>query len=155
MIEGIAGTFFSQARVDGFDEVMSNTQGWRSSASRSPPTGTARRASRPPRTSCLATAERAGLHLGGLQRDGARRHPRCGPQGRLNDSGGENPPAKGKTSVFTNDVTPESTDAIRDGKLIAETHHGFPEWGWFGTEFAVKLACDQKPQNEDIRPRTV
>ena len=37
-------------------------------------------------------------------------------------------------SIFTNDITPESTDAIRKGKMIAETTHGFPEWGWFGSE---------------------
>jgi ribose transport system substrate-binding protein len=61
-----------------------------------------------------------------------------------------------KVAVFTNDVTPESTDAIRAGKLIAETHHGFPEWGWFGTQTAVQLACGQQvPKTQDIRPRTV
>jgi ribose transport system substrate-binding protein len=77
-------------------------------------------------------------------------------KGVLDDSGGETPPANGKIGVFTNDVTPESTDAIRAGTLIAETHHGFPEWGWFGTEFAVKLVCGQEvPKTEDIRPRTV
>jgi ribose transport system substrate-binding protein len=53
-------------------------------------------------------------------------------------------------------VTPESTDAIRAGKLIAETHHGFPEWGWFGTEVAAQLACKEKVEEKiDIRPRTV
>ena len=74
----------------------------------------------------------------------------------LDDSGGETPPEEGKVAIFTNDVTPESTDAIREGKIIAETHHGFPEWGWFGTRFGVQLACGQDvPQTYDIRPRTV
>jgi ribose transport system substrate-binding protein len=59
-------------------------------------------------------------------------------------------------AIFTNDVTPESTDAIRAGRLVAETTHGFPEWGWFGTRFAVQLACKQSvPKTFDIRPRTV
>jgi ribose transport system substrate-binding protein len=65
-------------------------------------------------------------------------------------------PETGKVAIFTNDVTPESTDAIRGGKLVAETHHGFPEWGWFGTQFAVQIACGQTvPETYDIRPRTV
>ncbi len=60
-----------------------------------------------------------------------------------------------KVAVFTNDVTPESVERISEGKMIAETTHGFADWGWFGTEFAVKLVCGMKvPQTFDIRPRT-
>ena len=46
-----------------------------------------------------------------------------------------------QVAVFTNDVTPESVARIGEGKIIAETTHGFADWGWFGTEFAVRLAC--------------
>lgn len=61
-----------------------------------------------------------------------------------------------EVKIFTNDVTPESTDRIREGRIIAETHHGFPEWGWYGGKFAVMLACGQEvPKIFDIRPRTV
>jgi ribose transport system substrate-binding protein len=61
-----------------------------------------------------------------------------------------------EVKIFTNDVTPESTDRIREGRLVAETHHGFPEWGWYGGKFAVMLACGQEvPKIFDIRPRTV
>ena len=71
------------------------------------------------------------------------------------DRGPEKPNPEG-VAIFTNDVTPESTNRIREGRLIAETHHGFPEWGWFGTEYAVRLACGlDVPQTKDIRPRTV
>ncbi len=45
-----------------------------------------------------------------------------------------------KVAVFTNDVTPESVDRIAEGKIVAETTHGFADWGWFGTEFAVMAA---------------
>src|SRR5918993_141424 len=77
-------------------------------------------------------------------------------KGVLDDSGGRTPPEEGKVAIFTNDVTPESTAEIRDGKIIAETHHGFAEWGWIGTKFGVQLACGQEvPQTFDIRPRTV
>lgn len=56
--------------------------------------------------------------------------------------------------VVTNDGTPESVDAIRAGTLLAETWHGFPEWGWYGTKFGVMLALGQEiPASYDIRPR--
>ena len=57
--------------------------------------------------------------------------------------------------VLTNDGTPESVDLIRDGKILAETWHGFPEWGWYGVEFGAKLALGlEAPEIFDIRPRT-
>ena len=59
--------------------------------------------------------------------------------------------------LLTNDGTPESIDMIREGKLLAETWHGFPEWGWYGTFFAVQLAYGQGgdvPPTFDVRPRT-
>lgn len=56
--------------------------------------------------------------------------------------------------VITNDGTPESVDMIRSGALLAETWHGFPEWGWYGTRFAVRAALGLSvPQQFDIRPR--
>jgi ribose transport system substrate-binding protein len=59
-------------------------------------------------------------------------------------------------AIFTNDVTPESADRVAEGKMVAETHHGFPEWGWYGTEFAITLASGGKvPYIFDIRPRTM
>jgi ribose transport system substrate-binding protein len=57
-------------------------------------------------------------------------------------------------AVFTNDVTPESVERISEGRMIAETTHGFADWGWFGGEFAVELACGlEVPETYDIRPR--
>lgn len=57
-------------------------------------------------------------------------------------------------AVFTNDVTPESVERISEGRMIAETTHGFADWGWFGGEFAVKLACGMEVEPTfDIRPR--
>lgn len=59
-----------------------------------------------------------------------------------------------KVAIFTNDVTPESVDRIAEGKIVAETTHGFADWGWFGTEFAVRRACGlDVPATFDIRPR--
>lgn len=60
-----------------------------------------------------------------------------------------------KVAVFTNDVTPESVDRISEGKIVAETTHGFADWGWFGTQFAVQVVCGMDvPETFDIRPRT-
>jgi len=57
-------------------------------------------------------------------------------------------------AIFTNDVTPESVERLAEGRMIAETTHGFADWGWFGGEFAVKIACGQEvPATFDIRPR--
>lgn len=76
--------------------------------------------------------------------------------GVVDDSGGDTARPDGTVSIFTNDVTPESVSYIGEGRMIAETHHGFAEWGWFGTEFAVKVACGiDVPQQQDIRARTV
>jgi ribose transport system substrate-binding protein len=157
IIEGIAGTFFSQERLDGFNEVIKNYPGikilgkpiaadWnREKGIKAAETFYSRfnpseldfvwAASNEMGLGAMITAERKGI---------------------LDATGGKTPPADGKVSIFTNDVTPESTDRIRQGKLIAETHHGFPEWGWFGTEYAVRLACGlDVPETKDIRPRTV
>lgn len=157
VIEGIAGTFFSQARLDGFNGVIDRYPGieilgrpiaadWnREKGVQAAEDFLARygpeemdfiwAASNEMGLGAMATAERRGV---------------------LDDSGGETPPEENKVAIFTNDVTPESTDAIREGRIIAETHHGFPEWGWFGTQFAVQLACGQEvPEVYDIRPRTV
>ena len=157
VIEGIAGTFFSQERLDGFNEVMEQYPGiqilgkpiaadWNREKGVQAAEDFLSRYSPSEMNFIWAASNDMGLGaINAAEREGV-----------LDDSGGETPPAEGKTAVFTNDVTPESTDAIREGKLIAETHHGFPEWGWFGTQFAVQLACGQEvPQTEDIRPRTV
>lgn len=76
--------------------------------------------------------------------------------GRLNTAGGEAEPESGKIALFMNDLTPESADQIRKGAIIAETHHGFPEWGWLGAATAVQLSCGLEVEmKQDIRPRTV
>jgi ribose transport system substrate-binding protein len=154
IIEGIAGTFFSQERLDGFHAVVDEYPGieilgkpiaadWnREKGIKASENFFSRydaqeldfvwAASNEMGLGAMITAERKGIL----------------------DTGPT--PQADKVAVFTNDVTPESTDRIREGKLIAETHHGFPEWGWFGTKFGVQLACGQDiPKTYDIRPRTV
>ncbi len=51
-------------------------------------------------------------------------------------------------------MTPESVERIKEGKIVAETTHGFADWGWFGTYFAVRVALKlDVPEIYDIRPR--
>jgi ribose transport system substrate-binding protein len=157
IIEGIAGTFFSQARLDGFNAVIGDVEGIEILAEPI--------AADWNREKGIEAAEAFYSRFGAGELDfvwAASNEMGLGAmltaerEGRLDDTGGSTPPGDDLVAIFTNDVTPESTDAIREGGLIAETHHGFPEWGWFGTEFAVKLACGiDVPQFEDIRPRTV
>lgn len=157
IIEGIAGTFFSQARLDGFNEVIGEYDGveilaepiagdWNREQGTQAAETFLSRFGEDELDFIWAASNEMGLGaMAVAERDG-----------RLADGGGGAEPSDGTVAIFTNDVTPESTEAIRDGKIIAETHHGFPEWGWFGTEFAVKLACGiEVPQLQDIRPRTV
>ncbi len=157
MIEGIAGTFFSQERVDGFNEVISQYPnvkmlGEPVAADWNREKGVAATEDltsrfQPSEMQFIWAASNE-MALGAIQV--------LERKGSLNDKGPEGEPPNGRISVFTNDNTPESTDAIRNGTLIAETTHGFPEWGWFGAQFAVQIACGQEvPETYDIRPRTV
>jgi ribose transport system substrate-binding protein len=157
IIEGIAGTFFSQTRLDGFNEVVGMADNVEILAEPI--------AADWNRELGIAAAEDFLSRFGADELDfiwAASNEMGIGAmltaerEARLNASGGTTPPEEGLVSIFTNDVTPESTEYIREGRLIAETHHGFPEWGWFGTEYAVRLACGlEVPQSQDIRPRTV
>jgi ribose transport system substrate-binding protein len=157
VIEGIAGTFFSQERLDGFDEVISQYPNMKAlgepiAADWNREKGVAATEDltsrfQPSEMQFIWAASNE-MALGAMQV--------LQRKGSLNAKGPEGDPPSGKISLFTNDSTPESTDAIRQGKLIAETTHGFPEWGWFGAQFAVQIACGQEvPETYDIRPRTV
>ena len=155
IIEGIAGTFFSQERLDGFNEVIGSYPGikvlarpiaadWnREKGIKAAETFYSR--FNPAQLDFVWAASNE-MGLGAMITADRKKILDVGPEA----------PDESKVAIFTNDVTPESTDRIREGKLMAETHHGFPEWGWFGTEFAVKLVCGiDVPQTKDIRPRTV
>ena len=157
ILEGIAGTFFSQARLDGFNGVVEQYPGveivakpiaadWNREKGVQGAEDFLTRFTPQEMQFIWAASNEMGLGaINATERKGV-----------LASAGGEEEPEDGKVAIFTNDVTPESTDAIRAGKLVAETHHGFPEWGWFGTQFAVQIACGQDvPGTYDIRPRTV
>lgn len=157
IIEGIAGTFFSQARLDGFNSAIEDADGIEILAEPIAADWNREKGVSATETflSRFGTGELDFIWAASNEM-GLGAMLTAEQEGRLDTSGGTTPPQEDQVAIFTNDVTPESTQAIRDGKIVAETHHGFPEWGWFGTEFGVKLACGlDVPQFQDIRPRTV
>jgi ribose transport system substrate-binding protein len=155
IIEGIAGGFFSTARLNGFHEVVDPYPGieivgtlpadW--NREKGIKAAEDFLTSNPPGKLDAIWAASNEMGLGAMLA--------CEAAGRL-EIAGKGDVGDKYVAVFTNDVTPESADRVAEGKMIAETHHGFPEWGWYGTEFAVTLAMGGKvPYIFDIRPRTM
>lgn len=159
-IEGIAGTFFTRERTSGFREVIGNHDNvtmlaepiaadWdREKGVRAMESYLSRFQPAPRGDLDFVWGESSEMAIGAattLERANS-----------LDTSGGSTSPEDGTISVFSNDVTPETVSMIKNGKIVAETHHGFAEWGWFGTEFGVKVACGiDVPQFKNIQPRTV
>lgn len=144
IIEGIAGGFFSTARLRGFHSVVDQFPGIKI-VTTLPADWNREKAikvaedilsANPKGTLDFIWAASNEMGLGAMLT--------CERLGRT------------EVKVFTNDGTPESVERIREGRLIAETWHGFPEWGWYGTKYAVMLALglkDMVPRFVDIRPR--
>ena len=155
IIEGIAGGFFSTARLNGFHEVVDPFPGieivgtlpadW--NREKGIKAAEDFLTANPPGELDAIWAASNEMGLGAMLA--------CEAAGRLEIAGMGDIGDK-YVAIFTNDVTPESADRVAEGKMIAKTHHGFPEWGWYGTEFAVTLAMGGKvPYIFDIRPRTM
>lgn len=153
IIEGIAGGFFSTARLNGFHEVVDPFP--RIEIVGTLPADWNREkgikaaedflTANPPGTLDAIWAASNEMGLGAMLA--------CEAAGRL-EIAGQGDIGDPFVAIFTNDVTPESANRVAEGKMIAETHHGFPEWGWYGTEFAVTLASGgDVPYIFDIRPR--
>lgn len=155
IIEGVAGGFFSQARLNGFHNVLDQYKGIEIVGN--PCAADWNREKGIKCTEDILQANPTNLDfiwaasnemgLGAMLASEAINRLETAQAGPV--LGDE------KVAIFTNDVTPESVERISEGKIIAETTHGFADWGWFGTEYAVKLACGMEvPQTFDIRPRT-
>ena len=154
IIEGIAGGFFSQARVNGFHSVVDGFPGIKV-VGMLPADWNREKGIKAAEDFLTANSDLDGIWaasnemgLGAMLAASAANRLELATEGPvIGDK---------KVAIFTNDVTPESAARMKEGKLVAETHHGFPEWGWYGTEFAATLACGGKvPEIFDIRPRTM
>ncbi|MGD2143595.1 MAG: sugar ABC transporter substrate-binding protein [Anaerolineae bacterium] len=154
IIEGVAGGFFSTARLNGFHNVMDQYPGieivgepcaadW----NREKGVGcTEDILQREPTDLDFIWAASNEMGLGAMLASEAADRLELALEGPV--VGDEN------VAVFTNDVTPESVDRISEGKIVGETTHGFADWGWFGTQFAVQVVCGiDVPPTFDIRPR--
>ena len=145
IIEGIAGGFFSQARLIGFHKVIDQYSGIK----------------------IVGTLAADWNREKGIK--AAEDFLTANPPGKLdfiwaasNEMGlgamlaAEAAGRQDEVKIFTNDVTPESAEMSREGRIIAETTHGFADWGWYGVEYAVRAALGiSVPPIFDIRPRTM
>ena len=153
-IEGVAGGFFSVARLNGFHSVVDKYPGIKVVGNLAADWNREKGikatedflTSNPPGKLDAIWAASNEMGLGAMLA--------CSAVNRL-ELAGEGTVGDPLVAIFTNDVTPESVERIKEGKIVAETCHGFPEWGWYGTEFAVTLVYGGKvPNIFDIRPRT-
>ena len=154
IIEGVAGGFFSTARVNGFNEVMSQFPGIEIVGSTCAADWNREKGTRCAEDMLQANPEGLDFIWAASNEMGLGAMQAAQAAGRLETA--DQGPTVGDASVaiFTNDVTPESVDRIAEGMMIAETTHGFADWGWFGTAFAVQLACGIDTDDTfDIRPR--
>lgn len=157
-IEGIAGGFFANLRHQGFwDDVVSKVPGielvGRLAADWNREKGTRAAedilTANPPGELDAIYAQSNEMGIGAMNAVEA-----AGRLETVKDWPDDSPKGP-EVAVFTNDGTPESLGYIREGRLVAETWHGFPEWGWFGTPMAVRAALGLDTKYIfDIRPRT-
>ena len=145
IIAGIAGGFFSTARVNGFHSVIDEYPGIK----------------------IVGTLAADWNREKGIK--AAEDFLTANPKGTLdfmwaasNEMGmgamlaAEAAGRQDEVKIFTNDVTPESAERVREGRMVAETTHGFADWGWYGVEYAVRAALGlDVPPIFDIRPRTM
>jgi ribose transport system substrate-binding protein len=155
IIEGVAGGFFSTARVNGFKGVIKDYPNVKIVGATCAADWNREKGTRCTEDIMQANPQGLDFIWAASNEMGLGAMLSLGTAGRLETAGADPTLGDKSVAVFTNDVTPESVDRIAEGKMIAETTHGFADWGWFGTEFAVRLACGETvPPTFDIRPRT-
>lgn len=147
-LEGVAGSYFSNARLSGFAEVMAD---WPNVEQLIPPIATDWN-----RAKAMAATEDVLTRFGPGEIDFI--WSMSSEMGLGAMLGVE---AKGRQEdviVINQGGTAETMTRTREGRLLAETWHGFPEWGWYGTRFAVMMALglgEEVPMQFDVRPRTI
>jgi ribose transport system substrate-binding protein len=154
IIEGVAGNFYSNTRLNGFHTILKDFPGVEVVA---PPC--AGDWKREKGTNCAEDFLQAHSDIDFIwaasNEMGLGAMLAAQNANRLRSAGEPIQIGSGKVAIFMNDVTPESVDRIAEGKVIAETTHGFADWGWYGTKIAVEIACKiEPPKVFDIRPRS-
>lgn len=154
IIEGVAGGFFSTARLNGFHKVIDQYPGITLAGVPSAADWNREKGIKCTEDILQANPTNLDFIWAASNEMGLGAMLASEAAGRL-ETVSDGPVIGDKNvAIFTNDVTPESVARISEGKMIAETTHGFADWGWFGTEFAVRLACGLEVQKVfDIKPR--
>ncbi|MDX0459733.1 substrate-binding domain-containing protein [Sinorhizobium medicae] len=156
IIEGVAGGFFSTARLNGFRKVLEQFPGIEIVGGTCAGDWNREKGTRCAEDILQGNQDDLDFIWAASNEMGLGAMLVAGAQNRLETTQDGAEIGNKKVAIFTNDVTPESVDRIAEGKMIAETTHGFADWGWFGTKFAVELACGlEVPKTFDIRPRSV
>jgi ribose transport system substrate-binding protein len=154
IIEGIAGDFFSAARLKGFHNVVDPYPGIKIIGNPCAADWNREKGTKCAEDILQANPTNLDFIWAASNEMGLGAMLASASANRLEEASDTPGVGDDKVAIFTNDVTPESVDRIAEGKIIAETTHGFADWGWFGGEFAVKLACGEEvPPTYDIRPR--
>jgi len=146
LLEGVAGSYFSSKRLEGFRSVIAKfpnvvevqdvvATDWN-------------------RAKAIAATEDALVRFGPGQLDfvwGMSSEVGLGAMLAV-----EAAKRQADVKVFNQGGTTESMTRIREGRLVAESWHGFPEWGWFGVKHAVMAVLGLEPPPQlDVRPRTI
>jgi len=146
LLEGVAGSYFSTARLNGFRSVIEqfpNIEELQPSV-----------ATDWNRAKAMAASEDALTRFGEGEIDfiwGMSSEIGLGAMLAVEAAGRQD-----DVKVFNQGGTDESMSRIREERLVAETWHGFPEWGWYGVKHAVMTVLGQEPPNIfDVRPRTL
>jgi len=154
IIEGVAGGFFSVARLNGFNEVMDMFPGLEIVGE--PCAADWNREKGIDCAEDILQANPEGLDFiwAASNEMGMGAMLAAEAANRLESAEDGVSIGDETVAIFTNDVTPESVERLSEGRMIAETTHGFADWGWFGGEFAVRIVCGlDVPETFDIRPR--
>ena len=155
IIEGVAGGFFSTARLNGFHNVVDQYPGIQIAGVPCAADWNREKGIKCTEDFLQANPTNLDFIWAASNEMGLGAMLASEAVGRLELAGQGPVLGDNKVAIFTNDVTPESVARIGEGKIVAETTHGFADWGWFGTEFAVRLVCGlDVPKTFDIRPRT-
>lgn len=146
LLEGVAGSYFSQARLNGFRSVLRR---FPNVVEVHPVIATNwNRALAISATEDILARHRAGTidFIWGMSSEIG-----LGAMLAVEAAGRQN-----NVRVFNQGGTAESMTRVREGRLVAETWHGFPEWGWYGVKHAVMVVLGQEPPRMfDVRPRTI
>ncbi len=143
-VDGVAGNFFSTTRSEGFHSVIDQCPNIEIVAQ------LPAEFQRQPAITVTENILQSNKELDAI-------YASCAEMGIGASIAIKNAKRQDEVFVVTNDGTQESVDMIRSGDIMAETWHGFPEWGWYGAYFATQLALGQAedvPETFDIRPRT-